>query len=321
MRRTRAARMLALAAAIVCLGAAQPPGARRTVWTTLGTSSGPNPNPLRAQPANLLVAEGQAILIDSGDGAVDQLAKSGTPLDSVHTLFVSHLHFDHIGGLFALIGRRYQLVAPGVLTIYGPPGTTAVVDGLIAAMEPAALAGSVIRQRAGRRPADTVNVIEIGDGSRLTLGAIKVTAAANSHYAAMTDAGDAHPPVSLSYRFDTPGRSITFTGDTGPSEAVAQLAQGSDLLVSEIIDVDATLARLRSSRSDLSPPVLALVERHYRLEHLAPAEVGQLARRAGAKALVLTHDAVAPEGVAAARAAIAAFYKGPVRFAADLDRF
>ena len=38
---------------------------------------------------------------------------------------------------------------------------------------------------------------------------------------------------SYSYRFETPDRVIVFTGDTGASDAVTELARGADLLVTE----------------------------------------------------------------------------------------
>ena len=38
---------------------------------------------------------------------------------------------------------------------------------------------------------------------------------------------------SYSYRFEIPDRVFVFTGDTSPSDAVAELAQGADLLVTE----------------------------------------------------------------------------------------
>ena len=46
-----------------------------------------------------------------------------------------------------------------------------------------------------------------------------------------------HPPVTpaLGYRFDFKDRSIAFSGDTVPLEAMANLAKGADVLVHEAI--------------------------------------------------------------------------------------
>ena len=48
-----------------------------------------------------------------------------------------------------------------------------------------------------------------------------------------------HPPVkpALGYRFDFKDRSIAFSGDTAPFEAVAKMAKGADILVHEAMYV------------------------------------------------------------------------------------
>ena len=302
-------RILVMAAAVVSTAAARGP-----TWTTLGTNSGPVPNAKRSEPANLLRVGREALLIDCGDGASVQLAKAGVPVAALQTVILSHLHFDHIGGLFALIAERYQMRAPGVLVVYGPPGTRVVVDGLLAAMRPSPPAGV----RDERPAAETVEVVEVGDGAHFVVGDVRVTAAANAHYIA-TPGGERF--VSLAYRFDLPGRTIAYTGDTGPSAAAERLAQGADLLVSKTIDAAAALDAIRRTRPDASPAILAMVKAHFEQEHLSPREAGLLAQYAGAKMLVLTHDAVDPDVADRMRAAIAAGYRGPIRFARDLDVF
>ncbi|WP_395336367.1 MBL fold metallo-hydrolase [Novosphingobium sp. BL-8H] len=290
-------------------------------WTTLGTNAGPIPNAQRSEPANLLRIGKHLVLVDVGDGAVEQLGKAKIPFEQVDTLFISHNHFDHVGGLFALLGRRYQVVAPNVLTIYGPPGTRAIVDGLVAAVTSAAEAGSVVRAPGRRAPADSVKVIEIADGQTVALDGGRVTAVANTHYATLSAGTSGTPPQSLSLRFDLPGRAIVYTGDTGPSAKVEQLAVGADLLVSEIIDPDAALARIHNARPDIDAATLKLVDAHYRAEHLTPEAVGELAGRAKVKALVITHNPIDAAGLDAARGKIAAAYHGPITFASDLDSF
>ena len=290
-------------------------------FTTLGTGGGPIPHEKRAQPANLLLSGDQGVLVDVGDGATEQLGKIGVPMGKVQSIFISHLHFDHTGGLFAFLSRRFQTAIPGQVTVYGPPGTRATVDSMLAAMAPALAAWSNIRARNAISPVDTVKVVELNDGWTGTVGNITISAASNSHYALQPDAPGNSKLDTYVFRFDTPGRSITYTGDTGPSDNVERLAKGVDVLISEILDPAALVAELKRSRPDLSPAVLAVVEEHHRKEHLSPKEVGLMARRAGVKALVLTHNGIADDGLAAAKSAIAVNYDGPITFANDLQRF
>ena len=134
---------LLLTALIVCLAGAAPARAAACSamrWTTLGTAGGPVPTADRAEPSNLLVAGDQQILVDTGDGTVNQLAGLGMDMRRIRTVFISHLHLDHSGGLAAVIGLRWMNQFPGQLTIYGPPGIREVVDGIIASMAPPASA-------------------------------------------------------------------------------------------------------------------------------------------------------------------------------------
>jgi ribonuclease BN (tRNA processing enzyme) len=303
--------------------AAQPPAppAAHSVFITLGTTAGPIATPTRSQPANLLRWRDQNILIDAGDGTAEQLAKAGVPLASIRTIFVSHHHFDHIGGLFAILGMRYQTMVATPLTVYGPPGTRRLVEGLFAAMQPMAEVGSGFAG-APRRPVEAgIQVEEIAHGATVTLGDIRVTAARNSHYSYPETSPEAQHFQSLSYRFDLPDRSIVYTGDTGPSAAVERLAQGADLLVSEVIDPDAALADLVRQRPDLPILARAFIMQHFREQHLTGTAAGQIARAAHVHRLVLTHIAVPLEGIAATRAAAAAAYGGSVEVAVDLGRY
>ena len=96
---------------------------------------------------------------------------------------------------------------------------------------------------------------------------------------------------SYSYRFETPGRVVVFTGDTGPSDKVAELAQNADILVSEVGSADDVKQLLikNGTWQNMSAEQQTDVMRHLTEEHLTPAEVGKLAARAKAGKVVLTH--------------------------------
>jgi len=299
------------------------PGQAPDGFVVLGTASGPNSEAARAQPANALVAGGQVWLVDAGDGAVAQLAKAGLRLAAARGVFLSHLHFDHTGGMFAVLGLRMQLEQRGRFVVYGPAGTQALVDGLLAAAAPAMRAGYGIP---GQGWSADIEIVELGDGDSVTLEGFTVTARANTHFSPPEgDSGEAQSQ-SLSYRFDLADRSIVYTGDTGPSEALVDLAQGADLLVSEMIDVDAVLAAMglaggRGQAPGAAPTGFAW---HMHAHHMTPVQVGELAQRAGVGRLVITHYAPAPSSNGPPQAwidAIAASFDGPVELATDLGRY
>jgi len=277
--------ILALAFALAPLQASAA-DAPKAVYVTLGTNSGPIPNPQRAEPSNFLQYGDQNILVDAGDGASWQLAKAGVDISKVQTVIISHLHFDHTSGLYAFLSLRYQALNTDPVTIYGPPGIKRVVDALIAGMAPNDETPSGLWSWMKTAPEKIYKVVEIGDGAKFAVGDVRVTAAENSHYSFEPGSDNAKKYVSLSYRFDMPGRSIVFTGDTGPSAAVEKLAENADLLVSEIMDPDIALKRIEAKRY-VPFFVEGSVKSHFTKEHLSPTEVGLLASRARARALRL----------------------------------
>jgi ribonuclease BN (tRNA processing enzyme) len=131
-----------------------------------------------------------------------------------------------------------------------------------------------------------------------------------------------HAPVfpALAYRFDTPHGSVVFSGDTGPCDNVVRLAQGADILVHEVIDLDALLARI----SLLS--TFETVRRQLSRSHTAVQEVGHIAARAGVRTLVLSHlvpgeGAHSPEEWEAMTREAAPEFTGEIVCGVDLDEF
>ena len=291
-------------------------------WVTLGTVAGPIASPTRSQPANLLIAGGQNILVDVGDGTAGQLAKLGLRTAQVDAVFISHLHWDHTGGLAALLGLRAQTNSPPRLRIYGPPGTKEMVAGLLASMVPGATAGYGVPGAPKTDLNELAEVFELRDKAGVELAGMTVTVRNNSHYSFAADSDLADRFESLSFRFDLPGRSIVYTGDTGPSGEVEELAAGADLLVAEMMDVDDTIAEIRRDNPNMPVVVARGIEQHLRNHHLLPSDVGQMAASAGVGALVVTHFAGRERGDPKHfeyLRDIAEQYDGPVVIANDMD--
>ncbi|WP_294266967.1 MBL fold metallo-hydrolase [uncultured Sphingomonas sp.] len=307
-----AAAALALAAAGVCPAMG---------WTTRGTAGGPAPTIERSEPVNLLTLGERRILVDAGDGTVGQLARAGLTMGSVDAVVISHLHLDHAGGLGAVIGLRWMNQFPGVLTVYGPPGTRAMVDGILASLAPPARIGFALG-KPPPQPAEGVRVVEVAGGSVTDLGGgLTMRGVENSHF---DDGRGGRVGVSLSYRFEPGGRSIAYTGDTGPSAAVDRLAKGADLLVFEVVMLDPLVAEINARRPDAPPGMLADMRRHLATHHLPPEAIGRMAAVAGVGRVVVTHYAMPGalgKHAAAIRAGIPASHRGPFGLARDLSSY
>lgn len=305
----------------VTLAAAPAPRIPIGTVITLGTNGGPIADPKRSQPATLLQGPSGPILVDAGDGTARQLAKVGLSIRQVRDIVLTHLHADHTGGLFAILSARFQLSQTAPLTIYGPAGTQATVDGLLAALAPLAEVGAGLPGRPKRDPSVGLQVIEVSDGVNFVVGTTPVRAVANSHYTYEPGSREAQRFQSLSFRFELPGRSIVVTGDTGPSDAVAKLAEGADLLVSEVIDPAYAIATLRVANPSLPETVIAAIAPHFTDQHLTAAAAGELARKARVKRLVFSHVAIPDMNLAKAKRDAATRFGGRIDFARDLECF
>ncbi len=258
---------------------------------TLGTRAGPFPTAGRAQSSNMLVANGTLYLVDAGEGVTRRLRRAGLAIRDIGTIFITHPHSDHTGGLAGLLSTEYDLQRTDPVTIYGPPGTAASVKGLVDYLT----VSSDIRISDGTRTVPVSKVFfgrDAGTGIVYRDASVKVTAVENSHFNFQPGSPAFGKYKSYSYRFDAPDRVVVFSGDTGPSEALTELAKGADLLVTEVT-ASAAEAKAEASRTGrwarLTPEEQASYLRHMAEEHITPEEVGKMAARAGVKMVVLTH--------------------------------
>jgi ribonuclease BN (tRNA processing enzyme) len=292
-------------------------------WTTLGTAGGPVTFAERSQPANLLSVGNDRIVVDCGDGCTERLAGAGVSPMAVKTVIISHLHQDHVAGLYGLISLRWMMGAPTPITIYGPPGIDQLVDGIRRSLAPSEKIGLPSGAPSPLALSDMVRVVVVNDGADFMVGGMRVRAVRNSHF---DESGQpaANGSVSLSYRFDAGGRAIGYTGDTGPSDAVTRLFTGVGLIVSEAADLRGAQAAINAPNSPVPPAARAGLIRHIAEHHLTPAQAGAMAATAGAHCLVLTHLSISVPtaiGAPALEADARSKFAGSVSVARDLDRF
>jgi ribonuclease BN (tRNA processing enzyme) len=272
------------------------------------------------------MVNGTPYVIDAGDGVTRRLTRLGTNFRAIDNIFITHPHSDHTSGLGALMSVIYDANRTKPVDIYGPPGTAASVQGLLAFLA----VNSDIRISDGTKVVPSSQVFsghDTGAGTIYQDSNLKVTAVENTHFHFQPGSPGYGKYKSYAYRFDTPDRSVVFTGDTGPSDAVAALAKGADLLVSEVTAStdEYKEQQMKSGRwQTMTPEQQAGSIRHMMEEHLTTEEVGKLAARAGVKTVVLTHlpaSSDPKDDYKRFAEQIRSQFSGPVLIARDLMEF
>ena len=89
--------------------------------TILGNASA-MPTKQHFPTAQLLNVHERLFLIDCGEGAQMQLQQCGISFLKINAAFISHLHGDHLFGLFGLLSTMSMLGRKGEFPIYAPDG-------------------------------------------------------------------------------------------------------------------------------------------------------------------------------------------------------
>jgi ribonuclease BN (tRNA processing enzyme) len=294
-----------------------------TTLITLGTGGGPLPRKDRAQSSNLLVVNGALYLIDAGDGVTRRIVQAGYDFRKAGKIFITHAHSDHTAGLATLLVSEWEYQRAEPIDIYGS-GVEALVKGAIDYLTP----NADIRWAEGKRRvmADTFHGHDTAPGLVYQDANVKVTAVENTHFHFQPGDPGYGKYRSYSYRFETPGRVVFFTGDTGPSDAVVDLAKGADLYVTETTSPDDVVALFKRTGAwqAKTPAEQEGFLRHMHEEHVTPEDVGKMAAKAGVKAVVMTHvgPSVDPDDdfqryVPQAQQ----YFAGPITIAKDLMKF
>ncbi|HEY6257413.1 MAG TPA: MBL fold metallo-hydrolase [Xanthobacteraceae bacterium] len=289
---------------------------------TLGTVAGPPPRAHRAQSSNLLIVNGTLYVIDAGDGAARRIAKAGFNVRDVGTIFITHHHDDHTAGVGTLMSAAWDSQRTKPINVYGPPKTEELVK---AAVQYFTISADIRIADGGR----TIPIGQLFFGHDVGTGVIykdaniTVTAIENTHFDFQKISASARQK-SYSYRFDTPGRVIVFTGDTGPTDALVEHAKGADLLVSEANSVEERMQDyVRSGQWQLmTSEEQVRIKRQMAEGHLSTDDVGKMATRAGVKAVVLTHLTwKADDDYSTWADEVKKHFSGPVLIARDLKEF
>lgn len=260
----------------------------------LGTG-GSLPTAHRNPSAILVNRKGELMLFDCGEGTQQQMMRAKTGMMKLSSIFITHLHADHILGIPGLIQTMSFQGRTDPLFIYAPERsadqieyltrvgytrpkfdvqvTELLPDDVVEVDEYDIIAirtkhnvpsiGYVLSEhkRTGRFNRERAIELGVPPGplfSRLQRGESVVV-----------DGTTVHPEDVLGS--PRPGRRIVYTGDTRPTEEVLEASRGADLLIHD---------------SSLTHDLVGWARETM---HSTAREAALLAKEAGVRELILTH--------------------------------
>ena len=246
------------------------PAADSTIIVLLGTGM-PRPDPDASGPATAIVVGSRVFLFDAGPGVERRLAAAKLPINGVTALFLTHLHSDHTLGLPDLIFTSWVMGRRSPMPIFGPHGTRAMTDHIVAAwQEDITIRTDGLEREA--RDGWRVTVHEIESAVVYDSGGVRIRAIPVHH---------AEWKEAYGYRIETPGRIIVISGDTRPSDALRDATRGADVLIHEVYPASRVAPENRPGGEDWP--------KYMRASHTSDLELGALAAVAQPKLLILDH--------------------------------
>jgi len=225
-----------------------PPVPERTMRLTVVGCSGSYPGP--DSPASCYLVQAAdglrtwSLVLDMGNGALGVLQRYVDPLN-VDAVFLSHLHADHCVDMtsYYVLRKYHPTGTQPRIPVWGPKGTAKRL----------AKAYDLPRTPGMREEFDFHRY-----GDPVTVGPFSVEPYEVDH-----------PVPAYGLRITAFGRTLAYSGDTGPTPVLHDLAKDADLFLCE--------ASFRAC--DDNPPGV----------HLTGQEAGEVAAQAGARRLVVTH--------------------------------
>ncbi|HEY8248305.1 MAG TPA: MBL fold metallo-hydrolase [Hyphomicrobium sp.] len=170
----------------------------------------------RLQTCFHVAVPGEEFLIDCGATALIGMQQLGLDPDRVSTIFISHLHGDHFGGLvWALLHAHYVTKRTAPLTIAGPAG---IAQRFAAAAEALFPKSMEIERRF------EMKFVEYAEQVPLDIGGVRVTPFEVCHPSGA-------PPYAL--RIESDRKVLGFSGDTKWVDTLLPVASGADLFITE----------------------------------------------------------------------------------------
>jgi len=232
---------------------------------------------------------------DTGRGTTQRLSEAKTPVGKLQAIFLTHMHSDHTEGLADMMQLRWHFGSQGPKVdlicsndAHSPAGHVLSCSKLATHIGDAFIQSGEMAQRLAENkkrlpggPADLININVFSPSENPTQVWKKDDVVVSA-------IGSRHIPGHVSYRVDTPAGSVVIGGDAGndspkPPRPSSTSAQVEKLAMDADVIVHSTIHPVMGPEKDsgFPPPIY--------FRQSTATDLGSMAKRTGAKHLMLTH--------------------------------
>jgi len=179
------------------------------------------------------------LLIDAGTTLRNSLPAAGYDYLGIDYVFISHLHYDHVGGLEELVMSRFWQFANGQ---HSPLKTTIILHEKLASPLKGYLKNSLENQN--RTVDDFCNFIILKDGDSFTIG---------HYHFSVIDTTNLHAEglISAGFKLSSKDANLVFSGDLKMLEAANLLRYVDENTIALFHDVSFTFNGVHSTLQEV----------------------------------------------------------------------
>lgn len=170
----------------------------------------------------LIENDTSALLFDTGDGILRDLKSSGFNRGKLAAIFYTHGHFDHMGGLYPLLGFLRMIGRKDDLYIFAPEGCSEVTS----------VVGNFVSLYSDTIPFKIIlkNALP---GEKYEFSGITVRPFPVIHCGSIEGQPVMDPLPALGYKITCGDETVVISGDTGDCETLRENVRGADLAIIE----------------------------------------------------------------------------------------